>query len=600
MGTALTVAVEDAFGNVVTSNASNVTVSVASGPGGFASGSTTTVAAINGVATFSNLLLDAAGSYALTLGDGSLTGATSGSLTVSPGAASKLAITQSPTSGTAGQALGTALNILVEDAFGNVVTSNTPTIAVTVASGPGAFAGGSTTASASGGVATFNNLVFNTAGTYTLSVSGGSLTGATSDSFTVSPAAASKLAITQTPNRGTAGQGLGTALAVAIEDAFGNVVTTNTSAVAVTVASGPGTFAGGSTTSVAAVNGVATLSNLIFDTAGSYTLSLGDGSLTGAASGSFTISPAAASILSLIQTPSSGNINQALSPFLEVATKDQFGNVVTSNSSTVTVAIASGTGGFAGGSTTSVAAVNGVATFSNLMLNAAGSYTLSVSDGSLTGAISASIAIGSSTASQLAITQTPTSGTAGQALSTALSVAVENASGNTVTSNTSTLTVTVASGPGGFASGSTTSVAAVNGVATFSNLIFDTAGTYTLSVSGGSLTDATSATITISPAAASKLVITQSPTLGTAGQALGPSVTVAVEDAFGNIVTGNSSTVTVTLSSGPAGFASGSTTSAVAASGVATFSNLIFDTAGTYTLTISGGSLSARLRPRSL
>ena len=45
---------EDAFGNVVTSDTSTVTIAVASGPGGFAAGSTTSVAAVNGVATFSN------------------------------------------------------------------------------------------------------------------------------------------------------------------------------------------------------------------------------------------------------------------------------------------------------------------------------------------------------------------------------------------------------------------------------------------------------------------------------------------------------------------------------------------------------------------
>jgi hypothetical protein len=594
LGTALTVAVEDAFGNVVTSNTSTVALTVASGSGAFASGSTTSVAVANGVATFSNLVFDTAETYTLGISDGSLTGATSGSFTVSPAAANKLAITQTPTSGTAGQALGTALQISVEDAFGNVITSNTSTIAVTVASGPGAFASGSTTSvAAASGVATFSNLILDTAASYTLSVSDGSLTGATSGSLTVSPAAASKLAITQTPTSGTAGQALGTALTVAVEDAFGNVITSNSSTVALTVASGPGGFASGSTTSVAAVNGVATFSNLIFDTAGSYTLSLSDGSLTGGASGSCTVSPAAASTLSIMQTPAAGSINQALSPSLQVLVEDQFGNVVTSNSSTITVAMASGPGGFASGSTLSAAAVKGVATFSNLMLNTAGTYTLSVSDGSLTGATSPSIAIGSTGASLLAITQTPTTGTAGQALSTALTVAIETASGDIVTSNTSTIAVSVASGPGGFAGGSTTSVAAVNGVATFSNLIFDAAGTYTLSLSGGSLTGATSATMTISPAAVSKLVLTQTPPTGTAGQALSPSLTVALEDAFGNVVTSNTSTVTVAVGTGPGAFASASATSVDAVNGVATFSNLIFNTAGSYTLSVEDGSLAA-------
>ena len=567
-------------------------LSVTSGPGGFATGSTTSVAAVSGVATFSNLIFNTAGSYTLSVGDGSLAGATTGSFTVSPAAASKLAITQTPTTGTAGQALGT-FTVAVEDAFGNVVTSNTSTLALTVASGPAGFASGSiTSVAAVSGVANFGNLIFNTAGSYALSVSDGSLSGATSGSFSVSPAAASKLVITQVPATGTAGQALGTTFTVAVEDAFGNVVTSNTSTLVVSVASGLGGFALGSTTDVAAANGVASFSNLIFDRAGTYTLGVIDGALTGATSGGFTVSPAAASSLTIMRTPSSGTAGQALTPSLEVAVTDQFGNVITNDSSTISVAVASGPAGFASGSTSSVAVINGVANFSNLMLNSSGTYTLSVSDGSLSGATSTGITIGASVATHLSITQEPTAGTAGQALGTALLVAVQNSSGNTVTSDSSTVTVSVASGPGGFASGSTTSVAAINGVATFSNLLFNTAGTYTLSVSDGSLTGATTATITVSPGAASQLVIAQSPTAGVAGQALSPGLAVAVEDAFGNVVASNSSTVTAYVSGGPANFVGSSVTSVAVVNGVATFNSLFLGAVGSYTLGVSDGTLT--------
>ena len=55
---------------------------------------------------------------------------------------------------------------------------------------------------------------------------------------------------------------------------------------------------------------------------------------------------------------------------------DQFGNVVTSdNSDQVTLAIATGPGSFTAGSTTTVTASSGVATFSNLVLNTAGTAT---------------------------------------------------------------------------------------------------------------------------------------------------------------------------------------------------------------------------------
>jgi hypothetical protein len=95
------------------------------------------------------------------------------------------------------------------------------------------------------------------------------------------------------------------------------------------------------------------------------------------------------------------------------------------------------------------------------------------------------------------------------------------------------------------------------------------------------------------PLGASQLVLQQSPTSGTPGQALSPSVNVAVEDAFGNVVTSDKSTVTIAVASGPGGFAVGSTTSEVAVSGVATFSNLILSLAGTYTLKATDGTLAS-------
>ena len=110
------VAVEDQFGNVVTTDTSTVTLTVATGPGGFANGSTTSVAAVKGIATFSNLLLDTAGSYTLNAADGSLASATSGNLVLTPAAPAK-AVFQTLAGG--------GFAVVVEDQFNNVVTSYT-------------------------------------------------------------------------------------------------------------------------------------------------------------------------------------------------------------------------------------------------------------------------------------------------------------------------------------------------------------------------------------------------------------------------------------------------------------------------------------------
>ena len=148
---------------------------------------------------------------------------------------------------------------------------------------------------------------------------------------------------------------------------------------------------------------------------GTYTLSAGDGSLTGATSGNIVVTAAGASKLVFQTVPGSGTAGSASSPAVTVEVEDPNGNVLTGNTSTVTLAVASGRGGFATGSTTSVAAVNGVATFSNLLLDTAGTYTLSAGDGSLTGATSGNIVVTAAGASKLEFQTVPGSGTAGSA-----------------------------------------------------------------------------------------------------------------------------------------------------------------------------------------
>jgi hypothetical protein len=78
--------VEDtSSGTLLTSDNSDVTLAVASGPGAATLGGTTTVAAVNGVATFSNLSLSEPGTYTLTAGDGTLSSATSTPFNVTAG-----------------------------------------------------------------------------------------------------------------------------------------------------------------------------------------------------------------------------------------------------------------------------------------------------------------------------------------------------------------------------------------------------------------------------------------------------------------------------------------------------------------------------------
>jgi subtilase family serine protease len=288
------------------------------------------------------------------------------------------------------------------------------------------------------------------------------------------------------------------------------------------------------------------------------------------------------------QVPTSATAGAALGT-IKVAVENSSGQLLTSDNSTVTIAVNSGPANFAAGSTVTAQVVNGIATFSNLTLNTVGAYTLRASDGSDTVAVSGTVTITAAQANKLVYQQVPSSGTAGSALGT-IKVAVENSSGQILTSDNSTVTLAVNTGPGGFAAGSTVSAQAVNGIATFSNVILNTAGSYTVRASDGSDTAATSGSLTISAAQASKVVFQQTPSAGSVGTALG-TVTVAIEDQFGNLVTSNSSTVTLAVASGPGSLAG--TTTATVVNGLATFSNLSLTTAGTYTLRATDGTLTS-------
>ena len=94
----------------------------------------------------------------------------------------------------------------------------------------------------------------------------------------------------------------------------------------------------------------------------------------------------------------------------------------------------------------------------------------------------------------------PSNAVVGQPISPAITVAVVDAKGNTITTNnTQLVTLAIASGPAGAKLLGTTTVRAVNGVADFTNLRLSLAGTYTLTATGGALTPDFSNVFTIAP-----------------------------------------------------------------------------------------------------
>jgi trimeric autotransporter adhesin len=585
-GTALgsfTVSVEDAMGNVDTAIS---TGSVTLTSTGVITSGTNPEPIVNGVATFPDIVFDkaAASGYTLTAASPGLTSTTSTTFTIAPGTATQLIFTtQPPANGTAGTPLTPAVVVSLEDSDGNVVTTDS-TSPVTISS-TAAGVGGTTTVTAASGVATFGNLVFTTVGTYTLTATstGPTLTSSASTSVTIAPGTATQLIFTtQPPANGTAGTPLAPAVVVSLEDSDGNVVTTDSTS-PVTISS---TAAGvGGTTTVTAASGIATFSNLVFTKTGTYTLtakSTGP-TLTSPASSSVTIGPGTATqLLFTTQPPANGTAGAALTPAVVVSIEDANGNVVTTNS-TASVTISSTAAGVGG--TTNATAASGVATFSNLVFTKTGTYTLTATSTgpTLTSSASSAVTIAPGTATQLLFTtQPPANGTAGIALSPAVVASLEDSNGNVVTTN-STASITISSTAAGV--GGTTNVTATNGVATFSNLVFTKVGAYTLTATsaGPTLTSSASTSVTIVPGTPTQLLFTTQPVSGALGGNVTPlpPVALTLEDAFNNVAT--NSTAPITISSTPANVSG--TVTLTPTNGVATFSNLLFTKAGTYTLT---------------
>jgi len=101
-------------------------------------------------------------------------------------------------------------------------------------------------------------------------------------------------------------------------------------------------------------------------------------------------------------------------------------------------------------------------------------------------------------ANKLVFTVQPSSATVRQPITPAVQVQVQDASGNPVTSATDRITVALGSNPGGATLAGTTSVNAVGGTATFSDLSLNKGGTgYTLTALGSGLISATSAAFNV-------------------------------------------------------------------------------------------------------
>ena len=611
----------DAGGNVASGDSSSVTLAPTSGTGSAGATLTCTggdtAAASSGVATFAGCKVDKAGSnYTLTGTDGMLPTAASGTFTISVGSPNKLGFSVEPQNTTSGVTMP-AVSVQVQDAGGNLITTASNGVALSLT--PSATLSGTTSKVASGGVATFSDLSIVATNTYTMTASSTGLTNGTSTSFTITPGPAAKLAFSVQPAGATGGSAFTTQPSVAVEDAGGNVVTSDTSSVTVAITSGTGTAAATLTctpanNTLAATNGVASFTGCTIDKQGTaYTLTATDGTLTSTASSAFNVLVGPASKLSFKTPPSGATGGTAFTQQPQVEVDDAGGNAVTTSSASVNLALTGGTG-TAGAtfscSTDPVAASNGVATFAGCKIDKVGAgYTLTATSTSLTSAVSSAFSVTVGAAHQLAFTQQPsTSSVSQQAFATQPSVTIDDAGGNTVSTATNTVTLMITGGTGTTGAAltncnqaqSSNSMPASAGVAAFTGCNVDLVGSgYTLTASATGLTSTVSNAFAITPGTAFKAVVTTSPTGGTGGSAFSTQPVVTVEDKAGNTVTSDASQVSLAISTGTGTTGAHLTctnanNTVTASGGVATFSGCAIDLAGNgYTLSPTDGSLTS-------
>jgi hypothetical protein len=196
-------------------------------------------------------------------------------------------------------------------------------------------------------------------------------------------------------------------------------------------------------------------------------------------------------------------------------------------------------------------------------------------------------------ATKLAFTQAPVTTSAGSTITPAVRVAIQDASGNTVTSATDQVTLAIGANPGSGTLSGTKTVSAVNGVAVFSNLSIDKTGNgYTLTAASTGLPGATSPPFDILTGSANHLVFLTGPTDRVVGEKFSPALQVQVQDAGGNPVVG--ALGQITLTSSVTGTLSGTATAAPVF-GTATFSNLAINEAGSgYTLTALSSGVNSQ------
>jgi hypothetical protein len=544
--------IEDSNGNAVTTDLSPVIISIESGTSGALSGCAGSESA--GYVTFTGCELDKSGTFTLMATDGNLTTTlvSDPTITVTGSTTPYLVFTTEPQGGASGSALSPEPTISVE--VGGVVDVAWPTGTINLSVSGGVWPSACDKVTVTLGVAvvpsscTFEGSIFydpvsneTLAVPYTMSASGTGLIPATSTSFSVTGAgAATQLVYAAQPSgvsAATAATPFSTQPIVDIEDAFGNVVTSSSATVSLTLDTNSFNAAlqGCSSTTT---KGVATFT-------GCELTKFGTGFTLEASASSLSLTPAnyqssafnvtgLASYMVFTKQPAAGVSGSTLPTQPIITIYDSNNYVVTASTTPLTLTASGGTLTLC----TNLTPYQGVVTVATC--NFAGivgtNYTLTATQGSISVVSNPISPTGAGTPTQLAFTTQPVAGAAGSSLTTQPIVKVEDSAGNVVLTSSATITLSTAPGTGTLANCG--DLQAVSGVVNVTSCTFGgVIGTnYTMTATSAGLTQATSSNFSVTgPGPIDQIVLSGCASSIWWGNTC--TVTATANDAWGNLAT---------------------------------------------------------------
>ncbi|MDQ1726229.1 MAG: hypothetical protein QOK14_274, partial [Frankiaceae bacterium] len=473
-----------------------------------------------------------------------------------------IAFSTQPGDGDPGSPLAAQPVVTIKNGDGTTDTAATSTVTLTLnaVALKGSYVKGTLslcTSTTTKGVATFTGCAVSAPGKYTLTATDDSDgLSFTSNPFYVSGPA--QLVFTTQPGGGGAAASWSTQPVVTVEDAKGQpVADTHEVGLAIQGGTGPAGATLSCDTDGTAVNvvhfgaspvGQAAYAHCAIDKSGSgYSLYAVDPTdhLLSAPSSTFGITAGSVTQVVFGTEPAGATGGSPLPSQPVVRLEDAGGNVVTTATDHVTLAITptSGTAGAQLGCTAlDVTATNGIATFAGCAIDKAGTgYTLTATDSTAVAtAISTPFAITTGEASAIAFTTAPSGGTPGGPLGTQPVVAVTDAGGNPV-SGAVTLSIASGTGPSGAVLTCATNPLGTSGAAaTFSGCSIDQSGTYRLTATAGAHS-VTSAGFTVHSGTAADVSFAEQPasTGSTGGATFATQPTVNVTDAGGQPAQGS-------------------------------------------------------------